>query len=257
MINFTFNKNLEFLNKVEAVLKIPYRINDYSVIEDQYEIFNNCFGDDSYKDSNLNREVIEPITSDEKFLHSFRDDVNYVVGIDLPTFITTPNAKGTIIVLGEDPLRENAMKNNEPQPIILSTPFGVHLSICRKGKQKIYWEISERILTAGYNIYFTDINKIWMKGKGNPSKSKIPNDLKEKYLECLNKEIELFNPLLLITFGNKAKIASQQTKIDLEKKLSLPHPAARKNTWEKLINKSATNQNIVDYLIELLDNKIS
>ena len=66
---------------------------------------------------------------------------------------------------------------NTAKKIILSTPFGTHYKEYRERYGKIYWEFSNSLFSEGFSIYYTDINKIWIKEINASKKLKIPKDL--------------------------------------------------------------------------------
>ncbi len=151
-------------NSIKEILSIAFEINDFKPIEDAYTEFEKNFGmPGSEKLKTIVRQQMVPKTRDTIFLNHFNSD-KQTVGIDLPVLISSKESKGVIFILGEDPLRNDNYENeNKVGSIILSTPYGIHFEKCRKGRQKIYWLISELILKMGYSLYYTDVNKIWIK----------------------------------------------------------------------------------------------
>jgi len=82
-------------------------------------------------------------------------------GIDLPCWIEVPNSNQTIVLLGQDPLRDAdyfTAPAGTPPYVVIGTPFSVHSQALRTtGNQPRYWAVIERLLGAGYGLYLTEV----------------------------------------------------------------------------------------------------
>ncbi len=239
----------KFLDNIREILTTSFDISDFSAISNAYEAFIKGFNENNpntYQTiQTINKSAFLPLSNDEVFLNDFLS-ANYKVGVDLPTLISSSNTiNKTIMIIAEDPLR-----NMPPNEIILSTPFGTHLETAKKGKQKIYWAISQMIFSMGYDLYYTDINKIWLKKNDlekTEKKRAIPSDLKENFSKTLDREISIFRPRLVITFGKPAKEAFEALNKNIVH-LPITHPAGTaRGHWKKLLEK-VTDKDITEYI---------
>lgn len=202
------------------------------------------------------RELIQPKTVDTVFLNKYNDQ-EYYLGIDLPIFISQDSNTKNVLIVAEDPLRDPTDKLIEvsKEHALLSTPFATHLDSCRK-RLKEYWNFHESLLNNGFNIYITDINKLWLK-KSVGVKATLPNDLMEHFKKTLQAEIKLVNPKMIIVYGKKAAFALHNMNINFKERIvAFPHPSKSANgTWKKLFdqyypgdNKSCSAENKVQHM---------
>lgn len=209
----------------------------------------------------INRNDIIPKTYNQKLLELYKENKSSQVGIDLPILLSpkTPNGK-TIMFVAEDPLRDGKYKCDD---VILSTPFGVHISSLRKKSHKVYWEVFEKLLEKGYRIYITDIFKIWIKDitkKGRNAKEKINkiDDLHSNFLSGLKKEIDWINPIKIVSYGNSSFGGLLQLNTEQEI-VQIIHPAARDNHWkQKLLELNegdliANHENKIKYILSKIE----
>jgi hypothetical protein len=89
-------------------------------------------------------------------------------GIDLPCWIQAANVKQTIVLLGQDPLRDESYFHvpSEDPYVVIGTPYSVHSRSLRQWRNKPrYWAPIKDLLDLGYSIYLTDIFKFWFRGQ--------------------------------------------------------------------------------------------
>jgi len=114
---------------------------------------------------------------------------------------TLLNNKRRIMFISQDPKRNNRVSGN----LYISTPFGFHCKDYRTGK--LMTNIIQGLFSNNKDIcvYLTDFHKFYV----NPSSSSLSINSplicnnKKKFENVLKKEIELFNPDLIVTFGNE------------------------------------------------------
>lgn len=164
------------------------------------EDFRSVIGKEGY--ITVKKEDFKPRTINEDFLKVY-GRIESVAGVDLPVKIDRGYNK-TLVIVGEDPLRNIKEKKEVGDSIVFSIPYGVHRPECRSGRQSFYWKLSQQIFDLGYNIYYTDINKLWL--KQGESKESIPQDLQSAFRFCLKRELEVIKPSIIISFGKKLKL---------------------------------------------------
>ncbi|MBE9586547.1 hypothetical protein IM792_19015 [Mucilaginibacter sp. JRF] len=235
---------------------------DRSAFVASYSFFCDCFENTdahlSYVMPHLNRSQIQPITNDSLFITKY-NDTNYYLGIDLPIYISKPGNIKNVVVVAEDPLRNPAdpLISASKEYALLGTPFATHLESMRRALKE-YWDFHHELLNNGFNVYITDINKIWLKATTG-TKENIPGDLAEGFKQTLQAEINLLQPDLLVVYGKKAANAIDSMELQISaKRLMFPHPSRTANgTWKKLfsthypnVEKNCSSINKVAYMIE-------
>ncbi|MBB6112526.1 hypothetical protein HDF23_005301 [Mucilaginibacter lappiensis] len=232
------------------------------LFDSPYDFFKDCADDleahVNYLTPYILRENIKPQTDDGKFNLNYLS-VDYCLGVDLPIYVSKEGNTKRAFIIAEDPLRnpnDERIKVSQ-EHTLLSTPFATHLDACRK-QLKEYWDFHDALLNNQFNVYITDINKIWLK-RNNVNKERIPGDLAINFKRTLQAEIELINPDIIIVYGKKSAMAYDDLNIPFNGVLkAFPHPSKSANgTWKKLfqitypgIEKSCTAQNKVAYMIE-------
>lgn len=172
------------------------------------------------------------------------------VGIDIPVLLKQEgNNKGTIVIVGESPLRDTKIPNNQ-QTIQLGTPYAVHQEFNCPSQCNVYKMIFSDLLNNGYSIYLTDIIKVWWEGK----KLKV-----EEF------DVSLFNDELKSIDKNAIIVAWGKRAADKLKKmnrpfLQLPHPSQQNwNNWKlRIFEKALYDEDKgVDYAKKLYPDKNS
>jgi hypothetical protein len=230
-----FNIEKQFIENVIESFSYCFEVNRPQRIEKGYEIFcKNFNGEKAY------REVIELTDLTIKGLpYTDLKNESYRYGIDLPVFLSKPENKKAVIFISEDPLRGS----NEPtDKIILSTPFGIHLSNKDNNPNRRFYrnEILQDFLVNGYNIYVTDIFKIWIKGSTPKINLRKKEVVYNNFIECLKKEISFVknqynsDEIKIVAFGRPAEFAVRQIENMFESKPTyLKHPSSRFKKGEK------------------------
>ena len=125
---------------------------------------------------------------------------NMIVGIDVPVLLSNGRGqKGTIMIIAESPVRDT--RNVKKNGLYIGTPFAVALKFNIPPQCKIYKFILCKLLDAGYDVYITDAVKEWHKGL---DKKEFVNHIDYPVLKA---EIENIKPLLIVTWGETAKVA--------------------------------------------------
>jgi hypothetical protein len=123
-------------------------------------------------------------------------------GIDLPCWIEAPDSNQTIVLLGQDPLRDEGYFTGPAatQPyVVIGTPYSVHSRALRTWRNNPrYWTVISDLLGAGYNLYLTDIVKFWAAGQRAPRPSAA-----DTYGE-LDLVSRSGRPVFVVAFGNSA-----------------------------------------------------
>ena len=174
---------------------------------------------------------------------------NIYAGHDLPVWLGDPcGADIKIMVISQDPRRNDSEMHtagitSNSGGIALSTPFGLHSIKWRSDKNKglvhyIFTEMIQDYTKFGksLSVYYTDMYKLrWVDSLSN-SKNTPNFDIanKDLYLQILMKEINLFNPSMVLLLGKEAYniFASLQTDKCYKE---VPHPSSRVRlkTWQK------------------------
>ncbi|MEO6833122.1 MAG: hypothetical protein ABI169_13025 [Chitinophagaceae bacterium] len=243
-----FSKEQE--DALRGILGSIFSVNDESFqkIVDCYKVFKSDFkGPVKPGWQTIERKSLLPISENQVLINDFQSG-EIQLGIDLPVLIDSENGSNkTVFIVAEDPLRGDKDRN-----IMISTPFGLHMEKERIGKQKICWKVVEHFLEKGYQVYVTDINKLWMKKDGE---YKMPLDrlLFENFKSAFENEMEIFNPEFIVTFGKKAELAVTPF-IKAQKILHFLHPSGSANkSWVKLNIGVCNDVNKIIYMKDQID----
>jgi len=150
-----------------------------------------------------------------------------IAGVDVPIIIypsEVPSNK-TVVLIGQDPLRnpnDTVLKNPDyinntnfsPSDVIVGTPFAMHFGLNSNGFPStytfvpMYCQIIDGYLDKGYNVYLTDISKLYIKdssSKGNNSFIKLMSD--KQYLQdsvrLLYEEVKILGNVAACIFLGK------------------------------------------------------
>ena len=149
---------------------------------------------------------------------------NMIVGIDVPVLLSNGKGeKGTIMIIAESPARDTRSINISGTYI--GTPFAVALKFNIPSQCKIYKYIFCKLLDAGYNVYITDAVKEWRKGL---EKKEFVNLIDYPILKT---EIRDVKPVLIVTWGDIAKIACNNIFNDRKIFYHQMHPVNR--NWDR------------------------
>ena len=125
-------------------------------------------------------------------------------GIDLPCWIEIAPSGHRIILLGQDPLRDDRYFSIEDKStVVIGTPYSAHsASLRERGNSARYWKIMRHLLGAGYNLYLTDVSKFWARDH------KVPPSAEQTYRMILQGELDLLAPsgsaAFVVAFGTRA-----------------------------------------------------
>ena len=180
------------------------------------------------------------------------------VAVDLPSFFELDNVeenKPTIVILGQDP-----KSDQDSEEIHLGTPYGLHHKGSREilNRTKLYFKMITTLLEAGYRVYLTDIYKIWVCEPNRPYDGiNLPKGDQEKFVSVLKEELAMINPIALVTWGKISANSVRAMKLDIQH-LSFPHPSGAANgAWRRLINKSPTDENKLEYWNTVISDLLS
>ena len=159
------------------------------------------------------------------------------IGFDAPVLLR-PLKGGlgkTIVIVGETPLRE--MKDfNNPDIILLGTPFAIHQEFDKPSRCNIYKEIFSGLLAKGYNVYITDIIKVWWKGKkkNNMKANDTDKELFRKEIDRIKKEKgELGKDVFIVAWGKTAENELNNLEEYTNKFKAMLHPGHLNwNNWK-------------------------
>lgn len=170
-----------------------------------------------------------------------------MIGSDLPSLIELNNTcsnKPTIVILAQDPLR-----SQQSEKLELGTPFGFHAKGCREHHRatKLYFKMVDVLLRKGYRVYLTDIFKIWIRQAGKQNRGIKLGSNADRFLNLLEAELKICNPVALITWGKQSAKAIQNLPLKVNS-FNFPHPSGGNRCWPTILNgQSATHANKVKY----------
>lgn len=168
------------------------------------------------------------------------------VACDLPSLLS--RAKGnTVMIVAQDPY-----SNTSSPKVTVGTPYAMHIRACReKLHTKKYFQLIDVLLQQGYQTYLTDVYKIYIR------ETKLKKEDCLRFFNLLRQEIETINPIAIVTWGRVATNAV--AKLNLQKShYHYPHPSgAARSAWAKLMQQSATDQNIYNYWKQDILNKLT
>ncbi|GEO11553.1 uracil-DNA glycosylase family protein [Segetibacter aerophilus] len=184
-----------------------------------------------------------------------------LTGIDLPLFFQPSETScKTVAVVGIDPLRKRKdFTSFHSGNVIIGTPYGFHSSYYResRGRTKVYYDLIKHLVFKGYNTYVTDIFKIWMNDYHRSERDSF--SMKNELLlakECLENELEIVKPKIVVAFGEFAEKTCRNVLIGttLEAKiLPLPHPSGRNTRWNQILDKPRDCERKAAFLIQEVD----
>ena len=148
------------------------------------------------------------------------------VGHDLPYWIAAEEEKNKVMLVSQDPLRNNQQDGS----ITISSPFGMH-SIDYRGN-RLMTQLVGGLLRNGISVYLTDFHKLYATQNNKAVNFK---GLDSTFKEILEKEIKEFNPSMIIPVGKLAEnaIANMSPGGTI---VPIPHPNARGIKWKDCVN---------------------
>lgn len=175
-----------------------------------------------------------------------QNNKNIIVGIDVPVLLSNGNGEnGTIMIIGESPVRDT--RKIKKGGLYIGTPFAVACDKNVPSQCMIYKLIFCKLLKAGYDVYITDAVKEWHKGL------KKKDYVKHIDYPVLKSEIDNVKPILIVTWGEMAKVACKN--IFNNKTCFCPQTHPVNLNWDRwkvkmlkdtIKNKSVIGKNYID-----------
>ncbi|MFN6484948.1 MULTISPECIES: uracil-DNA glycosylase [unclassified Nostoc] len=235
-------------NEFEALHKELSKVLDISQgqLQALYEVMQQELELEGYPDDRrLPRNIFH--SHDESFQKCYEDA--FVIGVDIPSLLEKNNNisnKKTVVILGQDPLRTS---NERVEQIRIATPYALHSKSCREKLRntRLYFDLIKVLLDAGYRVYLTDIFKVWVSEANCDRGIPLSKKDRSRFIQVLKTELEIFEPLAVITWGQEASSAIRSIKLEVKHR-EFPHPSGAANgAWRKLIGKSPTRENRINY----------
>ena len=150
-----------------------------------------------------------------------------VAGFDLPILVGEGN-RPIVMIIGQDPFRsDKEAERYSPDRVLLSTPFGVHSPDGMKSSRLVsYAIIIHSILDAGYDVYVTDVAKMYLRDLTTNKRVAPRSAANTIYNGILKNEIGALSPANVFCFGGIAKKACSRIGVG-PKLMGLYHPKAR------------------------------
>lgn len=196
-----------------------------------------------------------PIYAERRFFSSLdqRFQPTYeqapIVACDLPSLLSRGGQK-LVMIVAQDAL------SNEPtlDKVRLGTPYAMHLKQCREEihNTRRYFQMIDVLLRHGYQVYLTDLYKIYVGGVSLKRKDR------KRFRTILEQEVEQLKPAAAITWGRPARIAVEKLRRNLTTELShydYPHPAAPW-AWARRMGIKATHENVLAYWQKALSEQL-
>lgn len=241
IINQSFCEPSGFLDKCLDILcasKGIFKANSKTVLKDVY--------DDMRTNLNSSQYIIYPVrgsivsTTVNKGTIS-KNNMIYA-GHDFPVWLNDPTfAKYRVMVVSQDPRRNDQEMGDCTYEVGISTPFGLHSMSWRSNKTKgfVHWLFDKLLAEYGpqMSVYYTDVYKF----RGVGPKSVLDTSNFDVYKDILRQEIELFEPNVVLLMGNEAQeayngVMNTVTTAIKPAVIETPHPNARikdKKYWGK------------------------
>ena len=189
------------------------------------------------------------------------------IGLDLPTWFNIKNTDKRIMLVAQDPLRDNTWYSDVDNPdvpektgckenyicidALVASPFGLHGKSWRDkknggGRMAL---LVEKLIEHGYGVYLTDCRKYFVydhKESAEYSKKK-----KNIYKAILQKEIGIVNPQRIVAVGNEAYDYCHELIGDDARLLHVPHISGLAAKKQKIFfeldeNKKTTIEELVE-----------
>lgn len=175
-----------------------------------------------------------------------------ITGIDIPVFFDN-NGKKTIMIIERDPYRTtNDRQLAVYKPLftshgIVGTPNALHMPQSAYPNSRIYRDLINQSVKKGYNIYLTDVYKVYAPGLVG-SKGRFGKNEQKLLVE----EIKHIKPDKIILTGQDAQMAyflSSGLLTGSPFPIFAPHlTGARPSSWTKYGVNSATNKKKLKYI---------
>jgi len=192
-----------------------------------------------------------------------------IAGHDLPVWLSNsekaPNkATHRIMIIACDPRRNKAEMTwlGGIMDIAISSPFGEHSGYWRSLQVKgVIPSVINFCILDKYedvSVYVTDAYKL-RKADGISGKSVLDKNNTVLYKIILQKEIDLFDPTLIILLGNDVQAFFKGLSVSGSiPTLEIPHPSGSANgKWAELLSGPVTDENKMKYICEKIAEKLN
>jgi hypothetical protein len=145
-----------------------------------------------------------------------------------------------VLILAQDPLRHTREFKGAKfgGQLIVGTPFAFHSKKYREGRMTLYRDVVNALLDK-YDVYLTDVRKL---GRRPVTKEGVPGTWRRDDRQdsgLLKYELSIA-PKAIILFGNSAAeafAAIESELADIPMPIRFPHPGARSDAWQAVLNK--------------------
>lgn len=216
-------------------------------LAETYQNIRSTFEEDGWPLHFTNRDFFQ--SQDSHFQKICQDSPS--IAVDLPSILELRNGdqnKPTIAVLGQDPKSGQSHKQ-----ISVGTPYGLHHKGSRECLKttKLYFEMIQVLMRAGYRVYLTDLFKTWVCDPQRPYYGiKLPQVDRGRFLGILESELMLTKPVAVVSWGKPSENTAREIveKLEIGLHLNFPHPSGAANgTWKKLMGKPPSYANKLAY----------
>ena len=214
-----------------------------------------------------------PITHPDFKDLTTRTEKRGAIGLDLPTWFNLKNNDNRIMLVAQDPLRDNTWYSDVDNPdvpentgckedyicidALVASPFGLHGKSWRDkknggGRMAL---LVEKLIEHGNGVYLTDCRKYFVydhKESAEYSKKK-----KNIYKAILQKEIGIVNPQRIVAVGNEAYDYCHELIGDDARLLHVPHISGLAAKKQKIFfeldeNRKTTIEELVEKYVEYI-----
>lgn len=160
-----------------------------------------------------------PISHPDFIDLTMRKEKRGAIGLDLPTWFNLKDNDRRIMLVAQDPLRNNTWYSDVDKfpkgktghkedyiciDALVSSPFGLHGKSWRDkknggGRMAL---LVEKLIEHGYGVYLTDCRKYFV--YDHKESAAYSSKKKNHYRSILEKEIEIIKPARIVAMGNQA-----------------------------------------------------
>jgi uracil-DNA glycosylase len=177
-----------------------------------------------------------------------------LVGIDLPSSLTNEHNDQKVMIIGEDPIRDPKVFGAQRPYDLIGTPFGFHNHNIRNKKRPTYFNIVQGLINKGYNVYCTDVFKIWIQDPNKNQNQKVNmNPELPNAIPLLMNEIDLLQPHYILLMGVRVQNIVSNLNINSNVQIkNVPHPSTSANgKWTEILGSGSTLNDRVQYIVNL------
>lgn len=207
-----------------------------------------------------------PITHPDFKDLTTRTEKRGAIGLDLPTWFNLKNNDRRIMLVAQDPLRDNTWYSDVDKfpkgktgrkedyiciDALVASPFGLHGKSWRDkknggGRMAL---LVEKLIEHGYGVYLTDCRKYFV--YDHKESAEYSKEKKSIYKAILQKEIGIVNPQRIVAVGNEAYDYCHELIGDDVRLLHVPHISGLAAKKQKIFfeldeNKKTTIEELVE-----------